>query len=69
MALQILVDDAALEEIIAPNIFKLNTRFNPTCGEPVIRIKNNGEKPIRVCNGDLWGVKERRLTAILGQEI
>jgi hypothetical protein len=39
-------NDAALEEIIAPNIFKLNTRFNPTCGEPVIRIKNNGENPL-----------------------
>jgi hypothetical protein len=36
-------NDASLEEIIAPNIFKLNTRFNPTCGEPVIRIKNSGE--------------------------
>ncbi|MFT4943672.1 MAG: hypothetical protein ACI9RL_000696 [Candidatus Paceibacteria bacterium] len=36
-------NDASLEEIIAPNIFKLNTRFNPTCGEPVIRIKNTGE--------------------------
>jgi hypothetical protein len=39
-------NDASLEEIIAPNIFKLNTRFNPICGEPVIRIKNNGENPL-----------------------
>jgi hypothetical protein len=39
-------DDASLEEIIAPNIFKLNTRYNPTCGEPVIRIKNNGENTL-----------------------
>jgi hypothetical protein len=39
-------NDASLEEIIAPNIFKLNTRFNPTCGEPVIRIKNSGENPL-----------------------
>ena len=29
-----------------PNIFKLNTRYNPTCGEPVIRIKNNGESTL-----------------------
>ena len=36
-------NDASLEEIIAPNIFKLNTRFNPICGEPVVRIKNTGE--------------------------
>ncbi|MGK0385468.1 MAG: hypothetical protein ACI849_000070 [Patiriisocius sp.] len=35
-------NDASLEEIIAPNIFKLNTRYNPTCGEPVIKIKNTG---------------------------
>jgi len=35
--------DASIEEIIAPNIFKLNTRFNPTCGRPIVRIKNTGE--------------------------
>lgn len=39
-------DDASLEEIIAPNIFKLNTRFNPICGEPVVRIKNTGENTL-----------------------
>tara|TARA_B100000795_G_scaffold258238_1_gene232171 strand:+ start:7635 stop:11066 length:3432 start_codon:yes stop_codon:yes gene_type:complete len=39
-------NDASLEEIIAPNIFKLNTRFNPTCGEPIIKIKNNGENTL-----------------------
>lgn len=36
-------NDASLEEIIAPNLFKLNTRFNPICGEPIIKIKNTGE--------------------------
>ncbi|EDM45289.1 hypothetical protein SCB49_05767 [unidentified eubacterium SCB49] len=36
-------NDASLEEIIAPNIFKLNTRFNPICGEPIVKIKNTGE--------------------------
>ncbi len=36
-------NDASLEEIIAPNIFKLNSRFNPICGEPIVKIKNTGE--------------------------
>ena len=34
--------DAAIEEIIAPNEFKLQERFNPICGRPIIKIKNNG---------------------------
>ncbi len=36
-------NDASIEEIIAPNIFKLNTRFNPICGTPIVKIKNTGE--------------------------
>ncbi len=35
-------NDASIEEIIAPSTFKLNNRFNPVCGNPIIRIKNNG---------------------------
>lgn len=38
--------DAELEEIIAPNNFKLNTRYNPICGQPIIKIKNNGEQQL-----------------------
>ncbi|MEA2041451.1 MAG: LamG-like jellyroll fold domain-containing protein [Bacteroidota bacterium] len=34
--------DAEIERIIAPNNFKLNERFNPICGRPIINIKNNG---------------------------
>ncbi|NOR86235.1 MAG: hypothetical protein GQ527_01360, partial [Bacteroidales bacterium] len=35
-------NDASIEEIIAPSDFKLNNRFNPICGNPIIRIKNTG---------------------------
>jgi len=35
-------NDAAIEEIIAPSNFKLNGRYNPICGNPIIKIKNNG---------------------------
>lgn len=34
--------DASIEEIIAPNDFKLNGRYNPICANPIIRIKNTG---------------------------
>jgi len=36
--------DASIEEIIAPNKFKENGRFNPICGNPIIRIKNTGSE-------------------------
>ncbi len=39
-------NDAAIDDIIAPNKFKLNTRFNPICGRPIIRIINNGSAPL-----------------------
>lgn len=38
--------DASIEEIIAPNNFKENGRFNPICGNPVIRIKNTGSQTL-----------------------
>jgi len=36
--------DASIENIIAPNNFKLFGRYNPICGRPIIEIKNNGEQ-------------------------
>ena len=39
-------NDVSLEEIIAPNLFKLYTRYNPTCGKPIIKIKNTGENTL-----------------------
>jgi len=38
--------DAALAEIIAPNKYEMHTRFNPICGKPIIKIKNNGSNPL-----------------------
>jgi len=35
-------NDATVSEIIAPNKFKLNSRFNPICGNPKVKIKNSG---------------------------
>ncbi len=37
------VNDASVEEIIAPNNTKFNLRFNPICGKPQVRIKNTGK--------------------------
>lgn len=34
--------DASIEEIIAPSTMKYHGRFNPICGKPVVRIRNNG---------------------------
>ena len=41
--------DAAMEEIIAPNVNQLYNRFNPICGRPVIVIKNNGKIELTNC--------------------
>ena len=42
--------DASIEEIIAPNNFKENGRFNPICGNPIIRIKNTGSENLTTLN-------------------
>jgi len=34
--------DASIENIIAPDNRKINNRFNPACGRPVIMIRNTG---------------------------
>lgn len=39
-------DDAAAEMIIAPTDNLLQLRYNPTCGEPVVVIKNLGSNPL-----------------------
>ncbi|NPD44602.1 T9SS type A sorting domain-containing protein [Lentimicrobium sp. S6] len=43
-------NDASIEEIIAPNKFKENGRFNPICGNPIIRIKNTGAENLTTLN-------------------
>lgn len=40
-------DDASAELIIAPSDNPLQKRFNPTCGKPVVVIKNIGSNPLR----------------------
>jgi hypothetical protein len=35
-------NDASIEEIIAPINFKLHSRFNPICANPIVKIKNTG---------------------------
>jgi hypothetical protein len=39
-------DDAAAEMIIAPTDNPLQLRYNPTCGEPIVVIKNLGSNPL-----------------------
>jgi hypothetical protein len=36
--------DARLEQIIAPNKMKIYGRHNPTCGGPIIRVRNTGSQ-------------------------
>lgn len=38
--------DLSLEEILAPSKKWSNARFNPICGQPKIKVKNNGELPV-----------------------
>ncbi|MCF8299129.1 MAG: hypothetical protein K9J13_16390 [Saprospiraceae bacterium] len=35
-------NNAAIEDVIAPNKFKYYLRHNPMCGRPIIRIRNSG---------------------------
>ncbi|MDR1654052.1 MAG: T9SS type A sorting domain-containing protein [Prevotellaceae bacterium] len=39
-------DDAAAEMIIAPTDNPLQLRYNPTCGNPIVVIKNLGSNPL-----------------------
>ncbi len=42
-------NDASLEEILAPNVATAKTRYNrmnPICGNPIIRVRNNGSAPM-----------------------
>ena len=39
--------DAALEEVISPNLDNLYNRYNPMCGSPIIAIKNNGTDTLK----------------------
>ncbi|HIO73471.1 MAG TPA: T9SS type A sorting domain-containing protein [Flavobacteriales bacterium] len=48
--------DAAVEEIISPNNWEIQNRFNPICDNPVIVIKNTGSTPLTSLDID-FGVK------------
>lgn len=39
--------NAAIEEIIAPSEKDAYSRINPVCGNPVIRIQNKGQQPLK----------------------
>jgi hypothetical protein len=70
--------DASLEAIVSPNNLEEHYRANPICGEPVIRVKNNGSAAITSMkiaygvlgqtlatynwNGSLASLKEQEIT-------
>ncbi|MCB0762375.1 MAG: T9SS type A sorting domain-containing protein [Flavobacteriales bacterium] len=41
--------DVEIQEIVAPSTFKLNSRVNPMCNKPQIRIRNVGAQTISSC--------------------
>jgi hypothetical protein len=50
--------DAAIQEIVAPNDAKLYGKWNPVCGNPKVKIRNNGSAALTsltftygLCNG------------------
>ncbi len=51
-------NDVEIYEVVAPNNFKLNNRFNPICGNPMIKIKNNGSLPLTSLN-ILYGISDQ----------
>ncbi len=40
------VNDGALEDIIQPSTADAHKRVNPACGQPVIKLKNEGQNPL-----------------------
>lgn len=47
--------DVALEEIIAPSSRNNHVRFNPTCGQPKVRVKNTSPETVNTIEFD-YGV-------------
>ncbi|NNM94575.1 MAG: T9SS type A sorting domain-containing protein [Bacteroidia bacterium] len=50
--------DAAVEDIISPNIYAPYTRYNPVCGSPEVLIRNTGSTTLTSLNftyGELGG--------------
>lgn len=41
--------DVEIEEILAPSDFRIFSRMNPICDDPVIRIRNNGSETLTSC--------------------
>lgn len=42
-------NEVEISEILAPSDFRLNSRINPICDNPIIRIRNNGSEPLTSC--------------------
>ena len=52
------VNDASIEEVLAPSEDYYHARFNPICGSPRIILRNNGSAPLtsaRISYGDASG--------------
>jgi len=43
------VNDVEVSEIISPSTWKLNSRVNPMCNNPIVKIRNNGSNPLLSC--------------------
>tara|TARA_B110000467_G_C18265465_1_gene448960 strand:- start:55 stop:1263 length:1209 start_codon:yes stop_codon:yes gene_type:complete len=41
--------DVEIMDILAPNIRKTLSRWNPVCENPVVKIRNNGSEPLTSC--------------------
>ena len=41
--------DVEIDQILAPSDFRINSRMNPICDDPVIRITNKGSQPLTSC--------------------
>jgi hypothetical protein len=38
--------DAEISDVITPNDFRLYSRLNPICANPIVQIRNNGSEPL-----------------------
>ncbi len=43
------LNDVEVSEIISPSNWKLNSRVNPMCNNPIVKIRNNGTNNLQTC--------------------
>lgn len=47
-------NDAAIQDILNPNNWEYYSKWNPTCSNPRVILKNTGSNPLTSCTITTW---------------